>query len=155
MTLDHLHRAIQAAMGWDGGHLHLFDIDGEQYGDRRSVDDIADENRLTLNRLLRSGVRRFDYVYDFGDHWQHAVVIEKTLPASDALACPACVAGKRNCPPEDCGGPWGYRDLLEVLADPAHPQHAEQSEWVDDDFDPEAFDVAIADAKVAALFNRK
>jgi hypothetical protein len=154
-TLRDLHRAILAAMGWGGGHLHLFDIDGREYGDRRDTDDVADENRLTLNGLLRSGVARFGYVYDFGDNWQHAILIERTMPASDAIPCPACVDGRRACPPDDCGGPWGYRDLLEVLADPARPQHAEQREWVGEDFDPEAFDVTAADASVAALFNRR
>ena len=130
-TLGDLHRAIQAAMGWDDCHLHTFDIEGRQYGDRRAVDDVADENRLTLNGLTKSGVTRFAYTYDFGDNWQHAVVIEKSLPAVEALSRPVCIAGKRRCPPEDCGGPWGYRELLDVLADPAHPEHAGQAKLGD------------------------
>jgi hypothetical protein len=84
MTLGDLHQAIQTAMGWDGWHLHAFDIDGRQYGDRRTVDDVADENRLTLDGLLKSGVTRFAYTYDFGDNWEHTVVIEKTRPTNDA-----------------------------------------------------------------------
>jgi hypothetical protein len=155
MTLGDLHQAIQAAMGWYDCHLHGFDINGQQYGDRRSVDDVADENRLTLNGLLKSGVARFAYTYDFGDNWDHAIVIEKTLPTNAANAYPVCVAGKRHCPPEDCGGPWGYQHLLEVLANPAHPEHAEQSEWVGDEFDPDEFTTAIADVALAARFDRK
>jgi hypothetical protein len=154
MTLGDLHRAIQAAMGWEDCHLHAFDIGGRQYGDRRSVDDVADEDRLMLNGLLKSGMTRFAYTYDFGDNWEHAVLIEKTLPTNPAIAYPACVAGKRNCPPEDCGGPWGYQHLLEVLANPAHPEHAEQSEWLGEEFDPEEFSSAIADATLAARFDR-
>jgi hypothetical protein len=155
MTLADLHQAIQAAMGWEDGHLHAFDIDGRQYGDRRTLDDVADENRLALNALLKSGVARFGYTYDFGDDWEHTVAIEKTLPAVDGRSYPACVAGKRNCPPEDCGGPWGYHDLLAVLADPAHPEHAERIEWIGEAFDPEEFVIEIADAALAARFRRK
>jgi hypothetical protein len=155
MTLGALHEAIQAAMGWQGGHLHAFDIDGRQYGDRRTVDDVADENRLTLNGVLKSGVTRFGYIYDFGDDWDHTVAIEKIQPAIDGQAYPACVAGKRNCPPEDCGGVWGYAELLQILADPAHPERAERLEWLGEDFDPEDFSIPIANAALTARFNRK
>ena len=82
MTLDDLHQAIQAALGWDDCHLHAFDIDGRQYGDRQTVDDVADENRLTLKGLLKCGVARFAYTYDFGDNWEHTVAIEKPGPRS-------------------------------------------------------------------------
>jgi hypothetical protein len=152
-TLADLHRAIQAAMGWEDCHLHAFDIEGRQYGDPRAVDDVADEKRVTLNGLIRSGVARFAYTYDFGDNWEHALVIEKSLPAVEALSRPVCTAGKRRCPPEDCGGPWGYRGLLEVLADPAHPEHAERCEWLGGDFDPDDFNPKIADATLAARFS--
>ncbi len=154
MTLGDLHHAIQAAMGWHDSHLHTFDIDGRQYGDRHQVDDVAEEHRLTLNGLVKSGIARFTYTYDFGDNWQHMVAIEKTQPAIEGKSYPACVAGARNCPPEDCGGSWGYQHLLEVLADPAHPEHAEQIEWIGEEFDPNKFAVEIADAMLAARFNR-
>jgi len=155
MTLGDLHQAIQAAMGWHDGHLHAFDIGGRQYGDRHTVDDVADENRLTLNSLLKSGVARFAYTYDFGDNWEHAVVIEKRAPAGEATSYPACVGGKRNCPPEDCGGAWGYQHLLDILADPVHPERAEQIEWIGEEFHPDEFAVGIADAAIAARFQRK
>lgn len=158
MTLADLHEAIQAAMGWHGGHLHAFDIAGRQYGDRRTVDvvdDMDDETRLTLNGLLRSGVARFTYTYDLGDNWQHQVLMERTQPALDAGSHPACVAGKRNCPPEDCGGPWGYAELLAAIADPSHPEHADRRAWLGDDFDPDKFEVDAADADVAIRFGRK
>lgn len=155
MTLGDLHHAIQAAMGWHDSHLHAFDINGRQYGDRHTVDDVADENRLTLNGLMKSGIARFAYTYDFGDNWEHTVAIEKTQPALEGKSYPACVAGARNCPPEDCGGSWGYQHLLEVLADPAHPERTEQIEWIGEEFDPIEFAVEIADATLAAHFNRK
>jgi pRiA4b ORF-3-like protein len=104
-------------MGWEGDHLHVFDVCGRRYGDRESVDYVADENRIMLNGLMKSGVHRFTYTYDFGDDWEHAVAIEKIEPALEGAVYPVCIAGKRACPPEDCGGPWGYQDLLQVLVD--------------------------------------
>jgi len=154
MTLGDLHQAIQAAMGWRDCHLHAFDIDGQLHGDRRTTDDVADENRLTLNGLLKSGIARFGYTYDFGDTWEHAVAIEKTQPAVNGTSYPACVAGKRNRPPEDCGGSWGYQHLMAVLADPKHPERAEQREWIGEEFDPDAFVVETANTMLAAQFKR-
>ena len=155
MTLGGLHRAIGAAMGWHDTHLHAFDIGGEQYGDRDSVDDVADENRVTLNDLLRSAVVRFAYTYDFGDNWEHTVAFEKSEAAVEGVSYPVCITGKRNCPPEDCGGPWGYQHLLEVLANPANPDYAEQSEWVGEEFSPDVFDIDTANAVLNARFKRK
>lgn len=155
MTLAGLHQAIQAAMGWDDDHLHAFDIAGQQYGDRQTVDDVADESRLTVKSLLKTGVTRFAYTYDFGDNWEHTVIVEKTQRAIDGQAYPLCVAGKRACPPEDCGGPWGYQHLLDVLADPDHPDYADQKEWVGDDFTPDHFDLVAANAVLAARFERR
>jgi hypothetical protein len=155
MTLGDLHDAIQAVMGWEDGHLHDFDVDGGRYGDPSTVDYVDDENSLTLNDLTKSGIARFTYTYDFGDDWEHMVAIEKTSSVLDGKSYPTCVAGARNCPPEDCGGPWGYQHLLEVLADPAHPEHAEQIEWLGEEFDPNNFSVEYADATLGARFNRK
>lgn len=155
MTLADLHVAIQIAMGWGDCHLHHFDLDGKLFGDPDTTDDVADEGHLTLNAMVKSGVNRFAYTYDFGDDWEHAILIEKAPPASDAKAYPACVGGKRNGPPEDCGGPWGYAELLDILADPARPEHEEQLRWVGGEFDPEAFSVAAADAMLALTFRRQ
>ena len=138
-------------MGWDGGHLHAFNVAGRHYGDPGLVDDVADEDRMTLNGLIKAHVKRFRYTYDFGDDWDHIVAIEKTQPAAYGQSYPLCVAGKRNCPPEDCGGVWGYAELMEILADPAHPERAERLEWMgEEDFDPEAFDIERTNARFAA-----
>jgi hypothetical protein len=155
MTLGDLHDAIQAVMGWGDCHLHAFVIDGRQYGDQTTTDDVANENRLTLNGVLKSGVARFTYTYDFGDNWEHMVTIEKPRPEEDGRSYPACVAGARNCPPDDCGGIWGYEHLLEVLADPGHPERADQIEWLGGEFDPEEFSVEATDAALAAHCRRK
>jgi len=154
MTLGALSEAILTGMGWMGGHLHVFEVGGRQYGDPATTEDVADENRLTLNGVLKSGVKRFGYDYDFGDNWEHIVAVEKTLAPVPGQAYPACVDGRRNCPPEDCGGVWGYAELLEILADSAHPEREERLEWIGEDFDPEEFDAAIADKRLAARFSR-
>jgi hypothetical protein len=155
MTLGDLHVAIQAVMGWHGGHMHAFEVGGQQYGEPGSLEDGGNEERLTLNSVVKLGFNRFVYTYDFGDDWEHDILIEKAPPRTDATAFPACVAGKRNCPPEDCGGPRSYPELLEILKDPDHPSHEEQREWIGEEFDPEAFSVAAADAMLATVFRRK
>jgi len=152
VTLEDLHHAIQAVMGWGDSHLHLFEIDGQRYGPRGIVDDVADETSLTLNSLVKSGADRFGYTYDFGDDWEHLIVVEKRKPRPGDKPYPVCVAGKRNCPPDDCGGIPGYEHLLDILADPAHPEHAESVEWLGEGFDPEEFDIGNSNAALAARF---
>jgi hypothetical protein len=159
MTLGDLNLAIQATIGWGSSHLHAFEIGDRQFGDRSVMDDVENEDRRTLGDLMKSGMRRFRYTYDFGDNWQHDILIEKTPAASSGKnrgkILPACIAGKRNGPPEDCGGPWGYAELLGILSDPAHPLHDERLEWIGEEFDPEAFAVSAADAALAAVFGRR
>jgi len=102
---------------WAGDHhLYAFDVAGRSYGDPARVDDVKDDMRLTVTGVLKSGVRRFTYTYDFGDDWEHEVAIEGKRAAVDGRRYPACGAGKRNCPPEDCGGVCGYQNLLAALA---------------------------------------
>ncbi len=155
MTLGDLHEAIQAAMGWHDSHLHAFVIGGKQYGDRHSVDDVYDENRVTLNGLLRSSCVRFAYTYDFGGDWEHTIAFEKSDAAVEGVSYPVCITGKRNCPPEDCGGVWSYEELLAILADPAHPEHTERIDWVGDEFHPNEFDLATANTVLAARFTKQ
>jgi hypothetical protein len=81
------------------------------------------------------------YTYDFGDNWDHAIVLEKELPADPHAAYPVCADGQLACPPEDCGGIPGYYDLLDALADPSHPRHDELRDWTGDEFNPQAFSV--------------
>ena len=152
MNLGQFSEVILAAMGWNGYHLHAFDIGGEQYGDQSNTENVANENRLTLNHIVKSGLVRFVYTYDFGDDWDHVVTIEKPRPAVEGLFYPACIAGKRNCPPEDCGGPGGYEEMLGILADPGHPERDERIEWLGEEFDSEAFDIARVNTILAARF---
>lgn len=154
MTLDDLHMAVQAAMGWDNAHLHLFVVGRKTYADPSMLDDTADEAGLTLGALAAAGVKSLAYIYDMGDSWEHAVAIEGSEPIEPGRGYPACIGGRRACPPEDSGGVWGFGAMLEALADPAHPEHAERKEWIGD-FDAEAFSVAAADARLGEWFGRR
>jgi hypothetical protein len=147
VTLSKLHVMIQAAMGWEDYHLHAFEIDGERYGvpDPEEVDDdVTDEGTAVLSDVT-SEQTRFLYEYDFGDFWRHEVVVESVDPVPMVLKFAVCVDGQRACPPEDCGGTIGYRDLLETIGG---PQKADVScvDWAGRPFDPDGFDLSIINA---------
>jgi hypothetical protein len=151
-SLGELHEVIMAAMGWDGGHLHMFIDDITRYG---TTPDDEDEDLFALADVLVEPGERLRYLYDFGDDWEHDIKLEKVLPLdpdADGAAVPVCLAGKGACPPEDCGGPWGYADLKEAIADPSGEEHEERLEWLGledpSDFDPAAFDLASVNARL-------
>lgn len=150
MRLDRLHEVIQAAMGWEDYHLHAFSAGGVDYGPPDPELGHVDERKTRVSDVIGQPKACMRYVYDFGDHWQHDVVVEKVLVADAGTFYPSCVAGKGCCPPEDCGGVWGYADLRETLADPTHEEHEDMLEWLGletaAEFDPEAFDLAEANA---------
>jgi hypothetical protein len=148
-TLEDLHFIILAAMGWQGGHLHAFRAAERQYSDPSEVEDAADESHMTISGLVRLGVSRFHYTYDFGDDWEHTILIEKKQRAASSPNVPTCLAGSRNCPPEDCGGAPGYEELLTALATPDTPESKEWIEAVGKDFDPEEFSVEKTNARMA------
>lgn len=149
-TLDQLHEVIQAAFGWWNYHLYEFEVGRTRYG-IPDPDDFDfglpkhDSRTARLDRTASAGMT-FTYTYDFGDYWEHKVEVEKVLETSPVPSLPACVAGRRAGPPEDCGGVWGYEELLAILADPAHPEHAMRAEWASRwggaSLDPDAFDPA-------------
>lgn len=149
-----LHVAIQDAFGWNDCHLHEFQVAMPK--SRRTMkigfpdlDAPALEGHSTLQGwelfladFFGREIDQCSYIYDFGDDWHHRVVFEEELPVVPGTKSPVCIAGARQCPPEDCGGPLGYLGLLEAMADPRHENHEETIEWLGDDFDPEQFDPA-------------
>jgi hypothetical protein len=150
--LDYLHLMIQAAMGWTNSHLHSFTIGEETFGTRDPDGDFdcADEKKFRLDQVIVNEEGRFHYTYDFGDDWEHVLLVEKISPAEPGVKYPRCLAGARTCPPEDVGGTPGYTDFLEALRDPTHEEHAACVEWRGS-FDPEAFDLTRADAAVKSF----
>lgn len=142
--LDWVHQVIQAAMGWEDCHLHAFSDGSFRYSSLDSGLECRDERGMTLGGLLVGAGGRALYIYDFGDRWEHELVLERTLPAEPGMRHPACVAGGGACPPEDCGGVWGYADLRDALADPGHERHEESLDWLGPTAagsDPARFDV--------------
>jgi hypothetical protein len=127
-------------MGWSNSHLHEFNIFGVSYGDPEQEVG-SDEKKVRLSRLNLDEKDKLIYIYDFGDNWEHQILVEKILPIDEKTKYPICLMGKRSCPPEDCGGPWGYMDLLDVLRDPNDPEYDESMEWIGKDFDSEMFDI--------------
>lgn len=141
ITLFKLHSILQYVMGWMDGHMHQFVVGAKTYGRvDREFPECENEKKALLSQVLRKPKDSFVYEYDFGDGWEHAVVLEQLLEAEPGGKYPYVVEGKRACPPEDCGGTGGYEHLLNLLADPRHPEHADMVEWVGGSFDPEAFD---------------
>jgi hypothetical protein len=142
ITLDGLHEVIQAAFGWWNCHLHEFEIGRARYGVPDPDSDFGppslDERTARLDAVAGEGAS-FHYTYDFGDNWRHKVTVEKVVPVEPGTAVPDCIGGRRACPPEDCGGPWGYQDLLESLGGRPGASDA-RLEFVVPDFDPAAFD---------------
>lgn len=150
-SLHDLHLMIQAAFGWYNYHLYEFSFGYDRYsrpGDWDEPDDGAlDSTHVTLEDLNVTEGNRINYLYDFGDDWEHAVSVQKILQIDTSVKLPACIGGKRNGPPEDCGGTYGYREVLEKAKDPNDPEHAETVEWLGE-YDPEEFDLDYADTMV-------
>jgi len=146
IKLPKLHQVFQVALGWTNSHLHEFIIGGVRYAntDPEIGDELeqVDEKRVVLFKALGIDARCFDYVYDFGDDWHHAIILEARHPHSGvAPSLIHCSGGANACPPEDLGGPRGYAEFLAGLADENHPEHDRYLEWRGGGFDPKRFDL--------------
>ena len=143
-TLFKLHHILQVAMGWTDSHMHQFLAKSKYYGtpDLEFPPGRQNDRKVRLDQVLRKPKERMVYEYDFGDSWEHEVMVEKVVPAAPGRGrYPLVTAGKRACPPEDCGGVPGYYHFLEVLKNPKHPDHEEVLEWSGGAYEPEAFDI--------------
>ncbi len=145
LLLSDFHKIIQTTMGWTNSHLHQFIKNRNFYSVRMLDDDLWDEMKTTdykqmrVSDLLKKEKEKIIYEYDFGDGWEHDIILEKILPNDNNIKYPICLSGKMSCPPEDCSGVWGYADMLEVLKQPDHEEYEEYIEWVGGEFDPEYF----------------
>ncbi|MFK8186265.1 MAG: plasmid pRiA4b ORF-3 family protein [Phormidesmis sp.] len=164
VTLSHLHWVIQLAMGWTNSHLHSFTIHGQEYGvpmPEMGYPELEpeDERSVKLHSFIPGEKFKFSYLYDFGDSWEHQILVEKVLRPESGVDYSRCIKAKRACPPEDCGGSWGYQDFVEIIQDAEHPEHKSMLEWAGGSFDPEETDLNEINAclkkipKDAAEFN--
>jgi hypothetical protein len=157
LTLEVLHDVLQLAMGWTDFHLHEFRVGQKRYGipdpedQLMSLPPVGNERRVHLSMVLGKVGARATYTYDFGDSWEHAIVVEKVMQPAAGIAYPICIDGKRQCPPEDCGGIPGFYDLLAAISDPAHKEHEDMSGWLGGDYDPEAFSVEDVNGRLLLL----
>ena len=150
ILLGDLHQLFQIGMGWYDEHLHEFRVGSNGYSDPAASGSANDENATTLGQIAPRKGSRFVYTYDFGDSWDHDVLVENVERGTVPVA-PCCFAGQNACPPEDSGGVFGYTRLLESLADPSHPNHEESKQWVSEDFDPTYFNAEEVNAEFARL----
>ncbi len=152
-SLYKLHQVIQESFGWFDSHLHQFIVDGEFYGESFPDADfeLKSGRRFKLFQAAPAAGDKFLYEYDFGDGWLHEIKVEAIEEAGAGVTYPRCTKGKRSCPPEDVGGPWGYENFLEAINDPDHDEHEEYLEWVGGSFDPEDFDLKAVNSELKTI----
>ena len=185
MYLSDLHEVIQIVMGWTNSHLHQFVVPirrpkstsealhslvqqglWDKLADcmrrdrclsdpRFELEETEDESKVMLSELAPAVKSKFVYEYDFGDGWEHLIEVVKIGPPAEGVKCPVCIAGKLACPPEDCGGIWGYYDMLEVLKNPKHQDYKDIREWMPPGFKPECFNLEAINAELAELRGEK
>ena len=155
VTLAKLHGILQTTMGWHDGHLHQFIVGRTYYGVPREDAffdmDTKDERKVRLDQLLASPKQKMNYEYDFGDGWEHEILLEKVLAPEPGARYPRCIAGARACPPEDCGGVAGYENFLAAIRDANHEEHDEYLEWIGREFDPEEFELEEVNAALRQI----
>jgi hypothetical protein len=158
ITLKVMHDIIQVVMGWCDCHLWEFSIGKQRYG-LPMDDDWGDEPRIAAEKVRLRDVLKprktvIDYLYDFGDSWEHRLTVTKVRPGQPGVSYPRYIGGERNAPPEDCGGIPGFYELLDAFADPAHPSHADLKAWAGD-YDPATVDTLPIKYGLSRIANRR
>jgi len=155
VSLARLHAVIQTAFGWNDSHLHVFETPYGEFGVADAELGHRAESKVTLEQVASGAQSKICYTYDFGDAWEHDILVEKVVDRDMSVSYPRCTGGRRAAPPEDCGGVWGYADLVEVLSDPDHPEHQVVLEWlgleVAGDFDTTSFDAEVVNRELSRL----
>jgi len=156
ITLADLHLVLQAAMGWENDHLYEFEVGKRRIGESSHDSDNRreDADRVQLRDVATRNGARLAYVYDFGDDWQHELIVENTACSGAAVGKAVCISGQRACPPEDCGGIPGFAELLDALDDPVNPDLEERVEWLEQvhgTFDPQHFDLDAINVRLDHL----
>jgi hypothetical protein len=147
-----LHKILQVTMGWNNCHLYEFHVAGLLLGDPDpEAPDTRNARRYKLRQVLAENETDFLYIYDFGDNWVHKILLKRIYVMDIYPMISSCSYGQRACPPEDCGGPWGYADLLKIISDPKHKDYKSMITWLGGKIDPEHFDLRQVNLKLASL----
>jgi len=154
IKLDKLHDVLQIVMGWTNSHLHQFKTPlGDIADPAFELEEAKSSKNATLQSVLPVPNSHISYEYDFGDGWEHQILLEKVVEL-DEPALTLCLEGERACPPEDCGGVWGYANLCAILKNPKHPEYKSMNDWLGSRFDSESFDLEAINKKLARLVPR-
>jgi hypothetical protein len=155
ITLAKLHEVFQVVLGWNDSHLHEFRVGAMCYGipDPDFPEDraVISEESAVLHEVLKPSISRFSYLYDFGDGWEHDVLIEASAAITVDERPVLCLAGANACPPDDVGGPPGYAEFLKAIANPKHKEHRDYLRWCGGAFDPKGFDLQSVNRSLARL----
>jgi hypothetical protein len=160
-TLGDLHYVIQIAMGWGNAHLHEFVVNRKHYtllDDElafESPTNDADEDSVILADVIKKKGQKFKYTYDFGDSWDHTLLVEKVLPVDADRFYPVCTGGEYACPPEDVGSIPGFIRFVDAMRNADDPEHDEYAEWYGADFDPVAFDLEAVNSRLRTTFGEE
>jgi hypothetical protein len=151
-----LHYIIQYAMGWENSHLFEFNVKGSRIGEPNEYDEgfggeLIDASRVTIGAMISGNKGTINYTYDFGDSWEHLISVEKILPNDANLKYPICIDGALSCPPEDCGGVWGFYDLLKTIENKKYPEYKDTLEWIGGKYDAEYFDKKLINVRLSKL----
>lgn len=157
IDLRELHLLFQVVMGWHNEHLYEYRVGRRYFGEPEPKSwgvegfgpPMQDARKTPLLEIAPRAGSKFLYTYDMGDSWEHQVLVEKVIAASPGAHLPTCLAGERACPPEDCGGIWGYRNIIAALEKRDAPQAAGLVEWLGDGFEPDKFDLAGVNAQLS------
>ena len=158
ITFYELHHVIQIVMGWWNAHLFEFQVDGYRIGitdDDWDTEDTLEAKEVKVSRLLDKEKMKFGYLYDFGDNWEHEIIVEKISAQKKNKNYPSCMKGKRNCPPEDVGGFPGYMHMLEVISNRKNPEREDMLEWLGEEYDPEYFDLEETNGELQFIIKTK
>ncbi len=155
LTLADLHLVVQTVMGWENYHLYRFAFGEDNYGEPDPGSFLEpymlNSARAVLQDLVRAEGSTFLYEYDFGDGWLHVIKVERILPPEEGVSYPVCLAGRRACPPEDCGGVSGYQNLLKIISDPAHEAYRETMQWLGEGYNPGRFDLDLVNEELLVM----